>query len=243
MARRLTRPELRRYSRPLLVPEWAEANAQERLSAARVLLVGAGGLGSAVAAALAGAGVGELLISDHDTVDLSNLHRQFLYRTADIGRPKAAIAAAQAQGINPFCRASALPALTPENAAQLLSGVTLAVDATDNLTARYALAAATHAAGVPCVWGAASGVSGMVTVFAGGRRLHDLFSLDTAEAESCDEAGVLGPVPALVGQMMALEALKVLGGLGEPLLGKLWTFEAFSGKVRILTLPPPPRQT
>lgn len=238
--RRLSRPELRRYSRSLLVPEWAEAGAQEQLAAARVLLVGAGGLGCAVAAALAGAGVGELLISDHDAVDVSNLHRQLLYRSADVGRPKATTAAAQAQAINPYCRAAAVPALTADNAAALLDGVTLAIDATDNLTARYTLAGATHALGVPCVWGAASGTSGMVTVFAGGRRLHDLFPPETAagEAETCNEAGVLGPVPALVGQMMALEALKILGGVGEPLLGRLWTFEALTGRVRLLKLPP-----
>lgn len=237
--RRLSRPELRRYSRPLLVPEWQEAAAQERLAAARVLLVGAGGLGCAVAAALAGAGVGQLRISDHDTVDVSNLHRQLLFRTADVGRSKAELAAAQSQAINPFTRPEVVPALTPDNAPQLLSGVTLAVDATDNLEARYALAAAAHAAGVPCVWGAASGTSGMVTVFAQGRRLHDLFPPESAQADSCDEAGVLGPVPALVGQMMALEALKVLGGVGEPLLGRLWTFDGLSGRVRLIGLPEP----
>lgn len=238
--RPLSRPELRRYSRPLLVPEWQEAGAQERLRAARVLLVGAGGLGCAVAAALAGAGVGELLISDHDAVDVSNLHRQLLFRSADVGRPKAELAAAQVQAINPFVRPEVVPALTPDNAAQLLGGVTLAVDATDNLQARYALAGATHAAGVPCVWGAASGTSGMVSVFAQGWRLHDLFPPTARdEADSCDEAGVLGPVPALVGQMMALEALKLLGGVGQPLLGRLWTFDGLSGRVRLIDLPGP----
>ncbi|WP_261664480.1 HesA/MoeB/ThiF family protein [Deinococcus sp. Marseille-Q6407] len=237
-ARRLTRPELRRYSRPLLVTEWQQAGAQERLAAARVLLVGAGGLGCAVAAALAGAGVGRLRISDHDTVDLSNLHRQLLFRTADVGRSKAELAAAQAQAINPFVRPEVVPALTPDNAAELLDGMSLVIDATDNLDTRYALADAAHAAGLPCVWGAASGTSGMVTVFAQGRRLQDVFPPAGAQADSCDEAGVLGPVPALVGQMMALEALKLLGGVGQPLLGRLWTFDGLSGRVRIITLPP-----
>ncbi len=235
----LTRPELRRYSRPLLVPEWAEAGAQERLKGARVLLVGAGGLGCAVAAALAGAGVGQLRVADHDRIDLSNLHRQFLYRMGDVGRPKAETLAAQIQAINPFCQPEPVPALTPENASTLLEGVDLAVDATDNLAARYTLADAAAAAGVSCVWGAASGTSGMVTVFAGGRQLHDLFGPEAgAAADSCDEAGVLGPVPALVGQMMALEALKVLGGVGDTLEGRLWTFDGLSGRVRIITLPP-----
>ncbi|MDO4263618.1 MAG: HesA/MoeB/ThiF family protein [Deinococcus sp.] len=240
-APRLSRAELRRYSRPLLVPEWHAAGAQEQLAAARVLLVGAGGLGCAVAAALAGAGVGGLRISDHDTVDVSNLHRQLLFRSADVGRSKAELAAAQAQAINPFVHPEVAPALSADNAAQLLAGVTLAVDATDNLPARYALAAAAQQAGVPCVWGAASGTSGMVTVFAGGRRLHDLFPPEeAAPADSCDEAGVLGPVPALVGQMMALEALKVLGGVGEPLLGRLWTFDGLTGRTRLISLPPVP---
>ncbi|MFC6618051.1 ThiF family adenylyltransferase [Deinococcus radiophilus] len=151
--RRLTRSELRRYSRPLLVPEWQRAGAQERLGDARVLLVGAGGLGCAVAAAVAGAGVGRLRISDHDVIDISNLHRQLLFRSQDVGRAKAAVMAAQVQAINPFVQPEVVPALTPENAAELLSGVTLAIDATDNLAARYALAEAAHAAQVPCVWG------------------------------------------------------------------------------------------
>ncbi|RTR25899.1 HesA/MoeB/ThiF family protein [Deinococcus radiophilus] len=236
--RRLTRSELRRYSRPLLVPEWQRAGAQERLGDARVLLVGAGGLGCAVAAAVAGAGVGRLRISDHDVIDISNLHRQLLFRSQDVGRAKAAVMAAQVQAINPFVQPEVVPALTPENAAELLSGVTLAIDATDNLAARYALAEAAHAAQVPCVWGAASGTSGMVTVFSGGRRLHDLFPPGGAAADSCDEAGVLGPVPALVGQMMALEALKVLGGVGQTLEGRLWTFDGLSGRVRVIALPP-----
>ncbi|GHF92848.1 molybdopterin biosynthesis protein MoeB [Deinococcus piscis] len=235
--RPLSRPELRRYSRPLLVPEWQAAGAQERITAARVLLVGAGGLGCAVAAALAGAGVGELRISDHDTVDVSNLHRQLLFRSPDVGRHKAEVAAAQVQAINPFVRPQVVPALSADNAAQLLDGVSLVVDATDNLATRYALAEAAHAAGVPCVWGAASGTSGMVTVFAGARRLHDLFPPQSAQADSCDEAGVLGPVPALVGQMMALEALKLLGGVGQPLVGRLWTFDGLSGRVRLIALP------
>ncbi|BDP40316.1 molybdopterin biosynthesis protein MoeB [Deinococcus aetherius] len=232
---RLSRPELRRYSRQLIVPEWQGAGAQERLRSASVLVVGAGGLGGPVVAQLAGAGVGRLVIADGDTVDASNLHRQTLYTAADVGRPKAEVAAARAQAINPFVRVETAPFLTGENVGGLVAPSNLVVDATDNFGARYTLADACTRAGREWVWGAASGTSGMVSLFGPGLGLRDVFP-DPGEAESCEEAGVLGPVPNVVGSMMALEALKVLGGVGEPLRGRLWTFDALSGAVRVIGL-------
>ncbi|MEF2279782.1 HesA/MoeB/ThiF family protein [Deinococcus sp. YIM 134068] len=229
----LSRPELRRYSRQLFVPEWLDAGAQERVRAASVLVVGAGGLGGPVIAQLAGAGVGRLVIADGDTVDPSNLHRQTLYTAADVGRPKAQAAAARAQAVNPFVRVQVAPFLTAENADALVSGVSLVVDATDNFEARYTLADACTRAGREWVWGAASGTSGMLSVFGPGLGLRDVFP-DPGGAESCDEAGVLGPLPNIVGGMMALEALKVLGGVGEPLRGRVWTFDALTGRVRVI---------
>ncbi|AWT36879.1 molybdopterin biosynthesis protein MoeB [Deinococcus arenae] len=237
-ARPLSRPELRRYSRALLVPEWLDAGAQERVRSAHVLVVGAGGLGSPVIASLAGAGVGTLTVADDDRVDLSNLHRQTLYATPDVGRPKAEVAAARAQTINPHVQVRVAPRVTPQTLPGLLAGVTLVVDATDNFAARYLIADTCAAQGREWIWGAASGTSGMVSVFGPHAGLRDVFP-EPGDDLSCDEVGVLGPVPALTGQLMALEALKVLGGVGEPLRGRLWTFDALSGRARTLTLRPP----
>ncbi|GAA5513762.1 putative adenylyltransferase/sulfurtransferase MoeZ [Deinococcus carri] len=231
----LSRTELRRYSRQLLVPEWLDAGAQERLRAAAVLVVGAGGLGGPVILQLAGAGVGRLVIADGDTVDLSNLHRQTQFGVGDVGRPKAEVVAARAQALNPFVQVEAAPWLDEANADALVGGVDLVVDATDNFGARYAIADACGRAGREWVWGAASGSSGLVSVFGPDLGLRDVFP-DPGGAESCDEAGVLGPLPNVVGSVMALEALKVLGGVGEALRGRLWTFDALTGRVRVLRL-------
>ncbi|WP_019588478.1 HesA/MoeB/ThiF family protein [Deinococcus apachensis] len=231
----LSREELRRYSRQLLVPEWQEAGAQERLRVATVLVVGAGGLGGPVILQLAGAGVGRLVISDGDAVDLSNLHRQTLYSLADVGRRKAEVAAARAQALNPRVEVEVAPALDAGNADMLVSGADLVVDATDNFAARYGIADACRHLGREWVWGAASGTAGMVSVFGPALGLRDVFP-DPGEAESCDEAGVLGPLPNIVGSMMALEVLKVLGGVGDTLRGRLWTLDALDGRVRVLHL-------
>lgn len=235
----LSRSELRRYSRPLLVPEWLDAGAQERLKAAAVLVVGAGGLGGPVIAQLAGAGVGRLTIADGDQIELSNLHRQTLFAVPDLGRGKAQVAAARAQAINPHVKVALAPALDSRNADGLVGAADLVIDATDNFVARYAIADACTRAGREWVWGAAAGLSGMVSVFGPRLGLRDVFPEPT-DAESCDEAGVLGPLPNVVGGMMALEALKLLGRLGEPLRGRLWTLDALSGRVRVLALRPPP---
>ncbi|GHF35345.1 adenylyltransferase/sulfurtransferase [Deinococcus metalli] len=231
----LSRAELRRYSRPLLVPEWLDAGAQERVRAATVLVVGAGGLGTPVIAQLAGAGVGALVISEGDRVELSNLHRQTLYAAADVGRLKADVAAARAQAINSHVRVKVAPPLDAGNADALVRAADLVVDATDNFEARYAVADACTRAGREWVWGAAAGTSGMLSVFGPGLGLRDVFPVPE-DAESCAEAGVLGPLPNVVGSMMALETLKVLGGVGEALRGRVWTLDALTGRVRTLNL-------
>lgn len=233
----LSRTELRRYSRQLLMPEWLDAGAQERLGRATVLVVGAGGLGGPALLQLAGAGVGRLIVADDDTVDLSNLHRQTLYTAADVGRPKAQVAAARVQALNPFVRVTAAPRLGPGNARELVAAADLTLDATDNFETRYRVADACQVEGREWIWGAASGTSGMVSVFGPDLGLRDVFP-DPGGAESCDEAGVLGPLPNIVGGMMALEALKVLGGVGTPLRGQLWTFDALTARARVLKLRP-----
>ncbi|WP_414657631.1 HesA/MoeB/ThiF family protein [Deinococcus sp. VB343] len=230
----LSRSELRRVSRPLLVPEWGGAGAQEKLRSARVLVVGAGGLGGPVVRQLAGAGVGALTIADSDTVSVTNLHRQQLYTSADVGRSKAACACALAQQVNPFVEVKAAPALDAGNAAALIAAHDLTVDATDNFETRYLLADTCRDLGREWVWGAASGVTGLCSVFGPHFGLRDLFP--APEADSCDELGVLGPIPNLVGDLMALQALLILGGVGEPLRGKLWTFDGLTGRVRVLKM-------
>ncbi|MGI8747725.1 MAG: HesA/MoeB/ThiF family protein [Deinococcus sp.] len=233
----LSRDELSRASRPLLLPEWEAVGAQERLKSSTVLVVGAGGLGCPVISSLAGAGVGGLSISDGDTVGLSNLHRQTLYATADLGRSKAEVAAARAQALNPHVRVAALPALTPQNAAALMAAHDLTVDCTDSFKARYLVNDACVAAGRRWVWGAAGGMEGMVSVFGPGLTLRSLFP-DPYGAESCDSVGVLGPLTALIGALMAAEALKLLGGVGRTLEGTLLIHDLMSAGSRRITLRP-----
>ncbi len=237
----LTLDELRRYSRPLLVPEWAGTRAQERLKASSVLVVGAGGLGCPALGYLAGAGVGRIGIADGDTVSLSNLHRQTLYTSADIGRPKAQVAAARMQQVNPGVKLDVLPAFTQASAANLVARYDLTLDCTDNFGTRYAINDACVAAGRRWIWGAAGGTEGMLSVFGPECTLRSLFP-DPTGAESCDEIGVLGPLLGVIGSLMAGEALKILGNVGEPLEGQLLTYDFMSARFRRIGLRPA-RQT
>jgi molybdopterin-synthase adenylyltransferase len=242
----LTRDELRRYSRPLLVPEWVQAQAQEKLKRAAVLVVGAGGLGCPALGYLAGAGLGRIGISDGDTVGLSNLHRQTLYTTTDIGQPKAQVAASRLQRLNPNVAVQVCPAFSAANADELLSRYDLLLDCTDNFTTRYQIADACSAQGRDWVWGAAGGTEGMVSVFGPEFGLRELFPAsedgDLEGAESCDTIGVLGPLLGVIGSLMAAETLKLLGGVGEPLRGQLLTYDLLHARIRRITLRPA-RQT
>lgn len=235
----LSRPELKRYSRQMLLPEFAQS--QERFGAASLLLVGAGGLGCPIVSYLAGAGVGRLRISDSDTVDVSNLHRQTLYTSADVGRPKAQAAAARAQQINPFVQVQAVPALSAENAVELLSGIDLVIDASDNFSTRYLVEAECRRRGLPWVWGAASGLEGMVSVFDAQFGLSDLFSPEdslAAPTADCATTGVWGPLLGVVGSVMASQALLRLSGESGLYL-KLWTYDSLSAQARLITLKRP----
>ena len=233
----LTAAELRRYSRPLLLSEWSQAGAQERLKAASVLVVGAGGLGCPALSYLTGAGVGRIGISDSDTVSLSNLHRQTLYTALDIGQPKARVAASRLQQLNPAVRLEALPALEEKGAAGLLDSYDLLLDCTDNFGTRYLINDACTLAGRRWVWGAAGGTEGMVSVFGPEFTLRDLFP-DPGGAESCDETGVLGPLLGVIGSLMAGEALKLLGGVGTSLEGQLLTYDFMHARMRRIGLRP-----
>lgn len=206
---------LERYSRQLVLPEWSEA-AQQALADASVLVVGAGALGSPVAAYLAGAGVGRLGIVDRGDVELSNLHRQHLHFTPDIGVPKAHSAVAKLGFLNPELviepyRAAFAPAM--------VEGQDLVVDCTDSFEARYAINASCCAARVPLVEGGVLGLSGIVMAIRPGETAcyRCAFPQPPPSAPSCAEAGILGPAAGVIGSLQALEAVKLLAGLPNPL--------------------------
>jgi len=216
----LAAAELERYSRQLVLPEWSEA-AQRALAEASVLIVGAGALGSPVALYLAGAGAGRLGIVDDDEVELSNLHRQLLHFTPDIGVPKAHSAAAKLGFLNPEVVVEPYQVrLDAANAGGLVAGADLVVDCSDSFETRYAVNAACCAAGIPLVEAGVLGLSGLVMGIRPGASAcyRCAFPSPPPSAPSCARAGILGPAAGVIGSLQALEALKLLTGVGEPLL-------------------------
>lgn len=222
-----------RFARQLVLAGFG-AQGQQRLAAARVVVVGAGGLGCALIPVLAAAGVGELVIVDDDLVETTNLHRQTLYGPADVGQPKAQVAAAGVTALGGAAVAMT-ERVTAENASDLLAGATLAIDATDDVDARYALDDAAASAGIPLVWGSAIGFTGQVGVSSPtGPRWRDLFP-SRPRAEDLDTCAIAGVLPSLcttVGGAMATETFKLLAGFGTPLIGRLLVFDAASASVR-----------
>nr|WP_314256023.1 molybdopterin-synthase adenylyltransferase MoeB [uncultured Devosia sp.] len=222
----LSPDEVKRYARHLTLKGMGGAG-QQALKRAKVLVVGAGGLGSPVIAYLAGAGVGTLGIVDQDTVSLSNLHRQVIH--SESGAGKAESAARFARGLNPHVNVVVHDiALSAANAGTLLAGYHLVLDGTDNLVTRRAVAAACETLDLPLVSGAVSMFDGQVTVFApGGPRFADLYpaEADDGDLPSCEATGVLGPLTGVIGTLMAMEAIKLLTGIGEPLIGRVLTYD------------------
>jgi molybdopterin/thiamine biosynthesis adenylyltransferase len=216
----LSDAELERYGRQLVLPEWGLA-AQAAVAQARVLVIGAGALGSPVALYLAGAGVGRLGIVDDDAVELSNLHRQLLHFTPDVGVPKAESAAAKLRFLNPDVVVEPYRVrVDPGNAGALVEGQDLVVDCSDAFATRYAVNAACCAARVPLVEAGVSGFGGLVMTVKPGETAcyRCAFPTQPVDAPGCAEAGVLGPAAGVVGSLQALEALRVLGGLGGGLV-------------------------
>lgn len=224
--------ETTRYSRHLLLPEIG-LSGQQKLKAARVLVVGCGGLGCPVFQYLAAAGVGTLGLLDFDTVDDSNLQRQVLYATADVGRPKAVVATEKLRAQNPFIALQTHQlALSAANALDLFAGYDLVVDCSDNFATRYLVNDACVVLGKPLVFGAIYKFEGQVSVFnyQNGPTYRCLYPQPpaAADAPNCAEIGVLGVLPGLVGTMQANEALKIILGLGEVLSGRLLLVDALS---------------
>lgn len=226
--------QVARYRRSLLLPEIGE-KGQRRLAGSRVLLVGAGGLGSAAALYLAAAGVGRLGIADGDRVELSNLQRQVLYRTVDVGRPKAEAARRVLSALNPECEVVAYPLeVGAAHARELVAEYEVVVDAVDNLAARYAVNDACVEAGRPLVEAAVRGTGGYVTVFpAGGRPCYRcLFPESPARPD--EPSGVLNAAAGLLGTLEAAEALKLLLGAGSTLVGQLLCVDLWINDFRLL---------
>jgi adenylyltransferase/sulfurtransferase len=230
--------EPERYARQLALPGFGR-EAQDRLAAARVLVIGAGGLGSTVLPALAAAGVGTIGVIDDDRVELSNLHRQHIHGSSDVGRAKVQSAADRMRELNPSVSVRPIEMrLSSANAQQLFGEYDLVIDGSDNFPTRYLANDAAALAGLPLVWGAVSQYSGQAGVAwaARGPDYRDLFPAPPPPGSvlSCADGGVLPTVCAVIGSVMATEALKILTGLGQPLLGRVALFDALAGSFREL---------
>ncbi|MGQ0640282.1 MAG: molybdopterin-synthase adenylyltransferase MoeB [Gemmatimonadaceae bacterium] len=236
----LSTAEIARYARQVALSE-VGIEGQERLKNARVIVVGAGGLGSPVALYLAATGVGTISVVDGDAVDLSNLHRQLLYSTADIGRRKVSAAAERLTAINPNVRAVPFDVeLTRDNALDILRGCDLVVDGTDNFRTRYLVNDACILLGKPNVYASVLRFDGQVTVLGmpNGPCYRCLYPTPppAGSVPSCAEAGVLSVLPGLVGMLQATEAVKLILGRGEPLIGRLLLVDALSAQFTTVKL-------
>jgi adenylyltransferase/sulfurtransferase len=228
-------PDSPRYARQRVLPGWG-VDAQRRLADARVVVLGAGGLGSFVVPALVAAGVGTVVVVDDDEVDVTNLHRQLLHAPADVGRLKVESAADAAFDLSPDTDVVPAAIRFDESVAdELLAGADLVVEGTDDILTRYAADDAAARAGIPLVWGSAAKFSGQVGVSwdARGVSYRDLFPEPPADAGlSCEVDGILPTVCTVTGGMMAGEVLKLLTGVGEPLLGRVVVYDGLSGRSR-----------
>ena len=235
-----TPEELSRYSRHLILPD-VGLEGQRRLKEGRVLVVGAGGLGSPVALYLAAAGVGTLGLVDFDVVDLTNLQRQLLHGTGDVGRPKVDSARDRLREVNPHVHVEAYRTrLTSANALGILRGYDVVVDGTDTFATRYLLNDACVLLGVPNVYGSIFRFDGQASVFDAGAGpcYRCLFRAPPppGQVPSCAEGGVLGVLPGIVGSIQAAEAIKLLLGVGDTLVGRLLLFNALSMEFRTVRL-------
>ena len=237
-----------RYSRHLRLPEVGEAG-QRKLESARVVVLGAGGLGSPAAFYLAAAGVGTLVIADDDVVERSNLQRQILHADDRIGMSKLDSAAHALHGLNPRVHLEGLrERVTSANVDALLDGADVVLDGADNFPVRYLLNDACVKLGIPLVYGAVQRFQGQVGVFDAGRQrgrapcYRCLFPQPpaTEDAPNCSEAGVLGVLPGVVGMLQATEAIKLILGVGEPLFGRVLMFDALAMRFHETRLAPDP---
>jgi adenylyltransferase/sulfurtransferase len=239
-AAELTKEEVARYSRHLIIPD-VGMDGQKRLKNAKVLVVGAGGLGSPALLYLAAAGVGTLGIVEFDEVDESNLQRQIIHGQSDVGRPKAESARDSIAEINPFVKVNLHQVhLTSDNALDIFAGYDLILDGTDNFATRYLVNDAAVLAGKPYVWGSIFRFEGQVSVFweEHGPQYRDLYPEPPPPGmvPSCAEGGVLGVLCASIGSIMVTEAIKLITGIGETLLGRLMVYDALEMTYRTIKI-------
>ncbi len=236
----LSKEEILRYSRHLIMPE-VGMEGQLKLKQAKVLLIGTGGLGAPLGLYLAAAGVGRIGLVDFDVVDFTNLQRQILFGTTDVGRPKIEAATDRLQNLNPEIQIDRFETrLTSENALDILKDYDIVVDGTDNFATRYLVNDASVLLGKPNVYGSIFRFEGQVTVFgmSGGPCYRCLYPEPPPPGlvPSCAEGGVLGVLPGIVGSIQAAETLKLIIGKGEPLVGRLLLFDALAMRFRELKL-------
>src|SRR6202451_1978348 len=237
---RRTKKEIQRYSRHLIMPE-VGMDGQLKLKQAKVLCIGTGGLGAPLGLYLAAAGVGRICLVDFDVVDTTNLQRQVLFGTSDVGRPKTEAAAERLRNLNPDIRIDTFETqLTSANALELFKDYDIIVDGTDNFPTRYLVNDACVITGKPNVYGSIFRFEGQITVFGypGGPCYRCLYPEPPPPGlvPSCAEGGVLGVLPGIVGTIQAAETLKLIIGKGEPLIGRLLLFDALGMKFRELKL-------
>lgn len=230
----------RLYGRQMILPELGQSG-QEKLGRAHVAVIGAGGLGSPALLYLAGAGVGRITVFDDDAVEVSNLHRQVIHSYARVGSSKADSAAQTLRELNPLVQVDSLKVrLTDQNAADLLAGVDVLVDGSDNFPTRYTASRAAARLGIPHVWGAILGFDAQMSVFWAGRgpRYEDLYPVEPAPGSvpNCATAGVIGALAGVVGTAMALETVKLIAGIGQPLLGEVGYYSGLTGRWEYIPL-------
>lgn len=241
----LSDEELDRYQRHIVLKE-VGGQGQRKFQAARVAVVGAGGLGCASLQYLAAAGIGQLTLIDDDVVSLSNLQRQTLFTTADIGRPKVEAAAERLRALNPHIAIEPIRArLTADTAATLLAQQHVVADGSDSFRTRSDVNAAAVRLGIPLVSAAIGPFEGQLGVFAGHLAGHPCYACFAGQAEdrpgtSCADIGVLGPVAGLMGAAQALEVLRLIAGFGESRLGRLWLWNGLGLESRSIRVPKDP---
>lgn len=245
-AANLSSDQLARYSRHLTLPG-VGPEGQRRISNAKVLVIGAGGLGSPVASYLIAAGVGLLAVMDDDTVELSNLQRQIMHRQQDIGARKVDSVSRMAAQMNDLVRVITIEQrLSTLNAVELFSEYDLVIDGSDNFATRYLSNDAAEITGTPLVWGTLFQFSGQASVFdpRTGPMLRDLFPEipDADSVPSCAEGGVFGSLCGVMGSLLATEALKLITGVGQTLSGRLWLYDALDAAVRTLAFERDPQR-
>lgn len=230
----MRRQDITRYRRQISLPGFG-VDGQQALLDAHVAVIGAGGLGSPALLYLAGAGVGTITLIDDDTVDVSNLQRQIIHPMSSVGTPKADSAAAQVKALNPDVDMRLVRTrLTWDNAMEVLDGADVVLDGTDNFDTRHIASAACARLDIPHVWASILGFEAQLSVFHAGRGpiYEDLFPTPPAPGvvPNCAQAGVLGPIVGVVGSAMAMEAIKLLTGIGEPLISTLGYFDSLTGQ-------------